>query len=143
MLAVPLGSVLMDRDLWLPMYIGLSVLIFGCFVGLFIPETLKQDLELPESTTDVSDSERDPETSKSETALGQIIEAGKNTIEGFKAIFTSTLITCLVFTFLVNSLGKNSTDLYLLYASQRYHWKLSRVIIFSELGIYARLTELS
>jgi hypothetical protein len=127
MLAVPTGAALMDRELWLPMYIGLSILVLGVIVGVSIPETLKLDPELPESTSNTNDSEQELLISKSGTVFGQAIEAGRNTIGGFKAIFTSTLITALVFTFLVNSLGKSSADLYLQYASTRYRWKISQV----------------
>ncbi|EPE30593.1 MFS general substrate transporter [Glarea lozoyensis ATCC 20868] len=123
MVSIPLGSVLMEKDLWLPMYLSLGLLGLSVLVIIPMPETLNRDVESTESSSLTNHDEE--ESSKPGNVFTQILETSRDTLYGFKSLFTSTMITVLVFTFLVNGLTTSSANLYLQYASRRYHWTIA------------------
>lgn len=124
MIAVPLGSVLMKRDLWLPMYLSIASLITGILVTLPMPETLKRDTE---SEPLISHESEDDEPSKDGNFVTNFVKVGINAVKDFKVLFTSSLMIALIFTFLVNNLTYLFVNLYLQYASRRYHWTIGEV----------------
>ena len=128
MIAVPLSSTLMDRDVWLPMYLSMTLLILSIIVLIPMPETLQRD-SLTTETSSLLDREDEEELESSKCAgyLTQLTDAGKNVVRGFNTLFTSPMITALVCTFLVYSLASSAANLYLQYASRRFNWTIAKV----------------
>ena len=74
---VPIASFLMDRDVWLPIFIGLGVLIINTLIAvILLPETLYLVPPMPEEIS---------QDSAEETQLRRIFQL----LEDSKHIFTS------------------------------------------------------
>ncbi|KAI7976553.1 hypothetical protein EIK77_005996, partial [Talaromyces pinophilus] len=112
---MPIASFLMDRNVWLPMFIGLGLMIFDALVmTLSIPRTPV----LSSPPLEGNNLQPFPEQTQS-TRIFKFLEDSK-------FIFTSRTVTTLLFTFLANSLGNRALDLLIQYASMRYNWSISK-----------------
>jgi hypothetical protein len=124
---------MMEYNLWAPMFLGEGVLIVGGLAFAVMPETLKPRLDseppfLPDAYGEEEEEEVDeaPYSLKAD-ALDRLVESTKWFINEARFVFASPGIAILVLTFLVNSIGRSSIDLLLQYTSQRYHWKIAQV----------------
>lgn len=131
LIAIPTSSILMETYLWLPMFLGLGAMILGGMMVIMLPETLTQPPSSPGvfSALDSENVEREnSEDHISEAySFDALVQNGKWIMDEYRSVFVSPIVATLIFTFLINSLGRSSLDLLLQYASRRYHWTISQV----------------
>ena len=131
LLAPPIGSVLMTRNLWLPMFLGLAIQAFCIGVALLIPETRGFPTS-SEATPAASSEEVEP-------CISEVEEEEQGRAEGIKLSqlerFRDAIkflqynwdVALLVLTFLIASIGRQSMSVFLQYVSKRYGWILANV----------------
>lgn len=129
LIAPPIGSLLMARNLWSPMFVGLAIQSAGIGITLIMPETREffKSIKHKESSDPI---EIQPIfTNKDEdadTPLGKMPSRLKDYREAL-AFFRDWNIFLLLLTFLICIIGQRSIQLLLQYVSKRYGWTLAHV----------------
>jgi len=129
---VPLAFGLMKYNVWLPMLVGLGIILLGLFAICFLPETLdRHKSHDPSSSSDqhgegesllrTEPEEEEATISFSRKSLSLFLER----IEESRFVFKSPLLCVLAFTFLSSRL--NLVQLLFQLASKRFHWSLGEV----------------
>ncbi|KAK5305742.1 hypothetical protein LTR99_003286 [Exophiala xenobiotica] len=126
----PLTSVLMSKNIWIPL---LGAAVFqGCSTAmvLILPET--SPLPMPKEAVDdidpgspsmgstTSEPEDDPKSDK------RWKSKIRQTIDSSSFVQRDTAVAALVLTFLISKVGRQSTNVLFQYASKRYGWTLSQ-----------------
>ena len=128
-IAIPISSMMMVYGIWLPMFVGLGAMALGGFVLLPLPETLRNiDNPLLAPRSDSRDHEQEGDPGR-EAISEKIARSFGLIIAETKLVFAVPAAATLVFTFLVNSLGRSAVELLLQYASKRYNWPIAQVCI--------------
>ncbi|KAF2202985.1 MFS general substrate transporter [Delitschia confertaspora ATCC 74209] len=143
LLAPIMAAQLMKHGDWLPLLLALGCLGFGVFLSLFIPETL-HIIDLPEPADEAdSEVERGIELSPSSKTPGLGLKAQllhlRDAMHFFRRDFTLGLV---IFSFLANRLGRQSLDLLIRYASQRYGWRIQQAAYLTSVRAAANLVSL-
>lgn len=126
LLAPLLGSVLMTRNVWTPLLIGLGVQSLGIPIALALPETSGPKAEntrpLNTTTEEEEDEEEDNLKSSSEESPRE-----SNYREVMLFLLKDINVTLLIFTFFVTTIGRQAMEMLLQYVSKRYEWPLAKV----------------
>lgn len=129
MLGPTLASTLMVRSPWIPILLGMGLLIFGTSLVFFIPETLP--LKGPASTIPGPGSvEADsftsfkPDDASFYTTLKANVTAAKQRLVGSTTTFNRLPVILLLVTFMTVPFGRVTGDMSMRYISNRYHWQL-------------------
>jgi hypothetical protein len=113
---------LMEKGEWLPLLLALAIQVVGVMVALFLPETLHlRDLPEPKDDDDTQSIELQPKNS--DFSWKTQLRNFQNAVLFVRSDFTLALV---VFTFLVNRLGRQAITLLVRYASKRYNWEIKR-----------------
>ncbi|KAH8150986.1 uncharacterized protein LAJ45_05169 [Morchella importuna] len=117
-----LGSLLMSRNVWIPLLAGLAIQTLGIPIAALLPETKSAH----PTTTDAESSE-DEETAPPPKKEGE---------SDYRAVFSFLLAdlntALLVLTFLIATIGRQALEILLQYVSKRYSWPLATAnILFS------------
>ena len=131
LIAPALSSILMKSGLWSPIILGAVIEGFSVAIALFIPKTLHlRNAKLLESSEMEEQHSMDMASQRSLEQKGHGFKAQmqrpQDTMQFLKRDISLTLV---VFTFLVNRLGRQSTDLLLRNSSKRCHWTIQKVSI--------------
>lgn len=110
---------------WLPLLLSLAIIGTAVIMATLFPETLHLR-DIPEP---LAEEERDPiELQPSPKSIGHGFQAQlvqlRDAVSFVRRDYTLALV---VFTFLANQLGRNSLNLLIRYASQRYGWSIRQV----------------
>ncbi|KAJ9498436.1 hypothetical protein H2202_006123 [Exophiala xenobiotica] len=126
----PLTSVLMSKNIWIPL---LGAAVFqGCSTAmvLILPET--SPLPMPKEAVDDIDP-RSPSMGSTTSEPEDHPKSDKRwknkirqTIDSFSFVQRDTAVAALVLTFLISKVGRQSTNVLFQYASKRYGWTLSQ-----------------
>ncbi|KAL9084966.1 MAG: hypothetical protein Q9165_007832 [Trypethelium subeluteriae] len=116
----PISAVLMKRNLWIPMLLGLSVQLIAIPVAISVPETLDRSKYTQESEASnrlpfdsASDVEYTPPL-RPRTRFGQVKAS-------LSFLFQDWRIPPLILTYLIH----NGEDFMTLYLSKRYKWSIA------------------
>ena len=125
------------------MLLGEVAVIMGGLVLIFMPETLKPQLDSePLLSPDANGEEEEVEdayyTPKAD-ALDRFVESTNWFLNEARSVFATPGIAILVFTFLVSSIGRSSINLLLQYTSQRYHLTIAQVFAPQPLFLHFQL----
>lgn len=129
LIAPPIGSLLMARNLWSPMFVGLAIQSAGIGITLIMPETRQffKSIKYKESSNPI---EVQPILSNNnedaDTPPGKMLSRFKDYREAL-AFFQDWNIFLLLLTFLICIIGQRSIQLLLQYVSKRYGWTLAHV----------------
>ncbi|KAK8022905.1 MFS multidrug transporter [Apiospora marii] len=118
LIASPLVYLLMERSLWLPVYLGMGCLVVATIVPVFLPETLSRQprRQSPES--------QQPPVSLFET----VRQETKKLSEAMRWLtWGNWKVAVLLCTFLLTTLGRFAQEILLHYVTRRYHWSWSKV----------------
>lgn len=113
-IAPPLSSILMTKNVWIPCILGLMIQISGTVLVLALPETL----HFSQSKKNDLETSTDGETKRS---LYQRFKTN------MKLIFRNGKVTALVISLSVLTIGNESIDFLLQYVSKRYDWPIAKV----------------
>ncbi|RDW89025.1 hypothetical protein BP6252_01057 [Coleophoma cylindrospora] len=121
LVAAPISSILMERNVWIPIVLGILIMVVGWFGILFLPETLHfrtggkipEDLETPSTTKDNTEHTI---LDRIKTTASQMVAA----VSGY--IWGDTKVALLMLTLLLTSLGRYAGELKLQYATKKFHW---------------------
>lgn len=116
-LAPPLSSILMTKNIWIPCILGILIQVSGTFLTMMLPETLH-----------LSQTKGDPSNESSTQKEPSIAMQFKNNLT---SIFQNRKITVLVVSLSVLTIGNESIDFLLQYVSKRYDWSIAKVGIHS------------
>lgn len=117
-MASPLVYLLMERSLWLPIYLGLGCLVVATIGPVFLPETLSRRprSQAPES--------RQPPVSW----LKAVRQETKKLGEAMRWLtWGNWKVAVLLCTFLLTTLGRFAQEILLQYVTRRYQWSWSKV----------------
>ena len=117
----PLGSMLMAKDVWTPVFLGLLFTTLSTLVVVFVPETLPakdQPISDP-STPDL------PKTWNSTLKTTKVWAS--HCIETLQSVLCNVKVAFLILAFLVADFGRQSLSLLLQYVSERYNWPIADV----------------
>ncbi|KAI9751276.1 MAG: hypothetical protein M4579_006129 [Chaenotheca gracillima] len=127
-----IGSALMSHDLWLPVYVGLTldaITVFSTLIAL--PETLNARLADPEleSVEVFSDS---ASSSDSSNGFGALIRRNiRDLAQNFKSaldfVAHNITVSLLVFTFLSHVISRSAMEVLFQYVPHRFGWSISEV----------------
>ena len=124
-----LTSALMQRNLWLPMLLGLAIMFMGTCMASIIPE---KSINLQDSIHLTTDSVGLDEPLPTEPAITGRWKANADTLKSTLRTMTQNkqvvLLLCISFT---AQLGAGSRELLLQYVSKRYDWTFARVGLLS------------
>ncbi len=123
----------MEKDVWIPLSIGLVSAFVTVLISISIPETLvaarktKTGLSDDDPTDFTSnESEAEPIVLKRES-LAVIGGTMKQALTTLKCIYHSHSLLVLVITFLVSDFARQSLQVLLQYVSMRYDLSLAKV----------------
>lgn len=129
LIAPPIGSLLMGRNLWSPMFVGLAIQSAGIGITLIMPETREffksikyKDSSDPTEIQPILSSDNED----ADTPLGKMPSRLKDYREAL-TFFQDWNIFLLLLTFLICIIGQRSIQLLLQYVSKRYGWTLAHV----------------
>lgn len=130
-LAIPLSACLMKLGPWLPYTLGFLVEILGGFLVLLLPETLgaaKEKSNLVFSRVVMREWDDDVDL----TSRGSVAEILVRRIcefrDSMRAIWENNRNVILILVaFFVATVSKQSTGLFLQYASKKFHWSIAHV----------------
>jgi len=130
-LAPSIASILMAKSPWIPLIIGISTLIFGPALFIFIPETLHMHSRASESASLTPDaaSERSVEINHVDDPgfFASITTQAMNSLRevySSLSVLHSLPILLLLLAFVIQPFTRQSVDLSVRYVSNRFHWKL-------------------
>jgi hypothetical protein len=123
LIASPLVYLLTNVNLWLSMFCGLGCLWLASIVAAFIPRALARNRRQHHSRTKQPNDNQAPVHTIREQLMG-LIKAAMWFSQG------NTLVTTLILTFLVTTLGRSAQDILLQYITKRYGWLWSQVSTF-------------
>jgi hypothetical protein len=112
---------LMEKGDWLPLLLALAIQQVGISIAFFFPETLHMR-DLPEAT------DRDDETfelrphGKDFTLRAQL----HHFQAAYRFLRNDWTLCLVVFTFMINRLGRQAITLLVRYASKRYSWQIKK-----------------
>ncbi|CAK7224204.1 hypothetical protein SEUCBS140593_005492 [Sporothrix eucalyptigena] len=125
---------LMQIDVWLPIYIGLALLLPILPLCYFIPETLPSghgdtpsrdgDGDIPNQAEDAQD-DIAPEQPQQRKTVSSAVKDALASLANSTAFFfdpANRHIALLLVTFLTTTVGKHSQDILLQYVRNRYGW---------------------
>ncbi|KAI7337079.1 hypothetical protein KC315_g2513 [Hortaea werneckii] len=115
----PLGSILMAKNVWTPVFLGLVFTTLSTLVVVFVPETLPmKDKSIPDSST--------PDLPKSWDRTLQTIGVWAGHCVGtLRSTLCNIKVAFLILAFLVADFGRQSLSLLLQYVSERYNWPIA------------------
>ncbi|RDW63435.1 hypothetical protein BP6252_10980 [Coleophoma cylindrospora] len=122
LVAAPMSSILMERNVWIPIMLGILIMIIST-LGIFVlPETLNfktlgripEDLETTHSTT--KDNSESTLLSRIKTEGSQLVTAVRLYIWG------NTNVALLMLTLIFTSLGNYARELLLQYSTKKFNW---------------------
>lgn len=124
-LTTPITSILMSRNIWIPLLAAVAFQGLGAIMSLIIPETLpiaisEQASGASNMASYASDTDEEPIYDKRWKRWRQ------QTRESFGFITRDTAVAALVVTFLISKVGRQSINILLQYVSKRYGWSLSK-----------------
>ena len=140
----PVASVLMDKNPWIPMLIGIGLSYVALLISLFLPETGKTTKTTSSSSEEQSyidphptDSHTQDQTVRpncSQRGLGQIVNWAKSLRDA--AVFLikgNPHITPLLLTILLTTFGTMAQELLLQFARRKFGWSWSKVSLLYKL----------
>jgi hypothetical protein len=143
-LSPSLASALMARSPWIPILLGLALLVFGTSLIVFIPETLH--LKLSESAEPTPDSSSDTGTSPTKIDNTSFYAAVKtNVSDALKRLYGATKVLhslpvlLLLVSFITGPFGRVSGDMSMRYISNRFHWQLRQAGFLLSLRAFINL----
>jgi MFS family permease len=123
-----IAAQLMEKGDWLPLLLALAIMGVGVIIGAFFPETLHlRDLSEPKDSHD-QDVELEP-ISKHFSWTAQY----HNFQSVVDFLMSDWTLATVVFTFLINRLGRQAMSLLIRYASKRYGWEIKDAAYLSSL----------
>lgn len=127
--ASALGSILMQYNPWIPVLLGLGIIIMGFGVALLLPETLGARGGTKDVPPDlVSHGDEFPFESGLVHWFHQLrAKASRLATAALKFVWGNSHLVMLLFTFALTTLGGYSSEMLLQYVTKRYHWSWSRV----------------
>ncbi|KAK7931277.1 adenylate cyclase [Apiospora marii] len=117
LIASPLVYLVMERSLWLPIYLGMGCLVVATIIPVFLAETLSRQprRQPPES--------QQPLVSWLET----VRQETKKLDEAMRWLtWGNWKVSVLLCTFLLTMLGRFAQEILLQYVTRRYHWSWSK-----------------
>lgn len=122
---MPLGSLLMIHDVWLPMYMGTAAQLISSFMVALVPETNLigplGDEVVPDATSDSLSDESGRRDGRS-----SLLASLKSVLDDW-AVLRSPRVIILSMTFFINKLARASFRYLLQYASSQFDWTLAKV----------------
>jgi MFS family permease len=130
-LAPSIASFLMAKSPWIPLIIGLSMIVLGPALIVFIPETLHMRPRANESASLTPDaasersvsSKNDDKPSFFAVVISKVMDSLKQ-IYGSPSVLHSLPILLLLVSFVMQPFTNQSVDLSVRYVSNRFNWKL-------------------
>jgi hypothetical protein len=125
LVAPTVASFLMAKSPWIPLILGLGVLIFGTSLIMFIPETIHLR---PSETEGLAPDSSSGHSKRGKTDYFTAIKT--QTLDAFKRIYESSTvlhslpILLLLITFITEPVGRQASDLSIRYISKRFSWTL-------------------
>lgn len=133
----------MAKSPWIPLTLGLGLLVFGTSLIMFIPETAhKRSSETAELTPD-SSSEHSLSSKRDKPGLFTTIKFQVS--DGFKRVYEASTvlhslpILLLLITFMTEPVGRQSMDLTLRYISKRFSWALRQTAFLLSLRAFVTI----
>jgi hypothetical protein len=128
----PITSMLMSRNIWIPLVAAVICQGFSVALSLAVPETLPTIVAIPAlSNHNTTSTVRDADEEPSEVAPAK---DRKNFIQrcndSFSFITGNPTVAALVLTFMISKIGRQSLNILLLYVSKRYGWSLAKVCVY-------------
>lgn len=127
----PITSVLMSKNIWIPLLAAIVFQGLGTIMTLIIPETLP--VAISEHASDIFNN---PPMATNHSEIAEEPPFGrkwKNWIwqarESFGFAACDSAVAALVFTLLISKVGRQSINILLQYVSIRYGWSLSKASI--------------
>ena len=142
----PIGSFLMERDLWAPIILGIGLLGLSIPLSLALPETLgafevhiAKTASMPNSTdsNDISH----PQSAHPSIRSALLCSSTKQTmrtrlyslLQSLKFIIDDYRVLFLLFASFTYAFHEANDEFFLQYVSKRYGWQLSRTVYLSSL----------
>jgi len=146
MVASPLAGFLMRRSPWVPVLVGLFLLILTILASLVIPETLglkklRDDLRTRGGDVDTADPALagEPEVSSEVSSMQKsMAKAWEDMGEVWKFILGNKRIVFLMMAVMFFTVGRYVQEMLLQYATKRYGWTWDEVRIRSLTHRYPR-----
>jgi hypothetical protein len=131
MVAPPIASYFIDKDVWIPLSIGLVCTMLTVIIASNVPETLPM-LDKKKAALHIAVSDSDEESmSSSDAQSGRVPTWLRNpmrhAVKTFIYIGHNRPLFILVFTFLVSDFARQSLQVLLQYVSIRYNVTLAEV----------------
>ncbi|OTA26414.1 hypothetical protein BTJ68_10583 [Hortaea werneckii EXF-2000] len=114
-----LGSLLMAKNVWTPVFLGLLFTTLSTLVVVFVPETL------PVKDQSISDGSTPDMPKTWNRTLHTIRLWASHCIETLQSVLCNAKVAFLILAFLVADFGRQSLSLLLQYVSERYNWPIA------------------
>ncbi|KAF7954343.1 hypothetical protein EAE96_005468 [Botrytis aclada] len=130
LVAPSLAAVLMAKSPWIPVLLGISFLIFGGLLILFVPETLhmqNQRTNISHETLATSTNDFPHNCKLQNSFFATMKHQFSHTLRTFSSslsILNSAPLVLLLITFIISPLSSQSVDISLRYISNRFHFPL-------------------
>jgi hypothetical protein len=123
----------MTKDVWIPLLGAVLFQGIGTIMITIVPETLP--VAIDDEDADHGDDLSDSGSALTDNSKAVEIPAftkkvklwAKSTRDSFSFVTRHTAVWALVFTFLLNKVGRQSTNFLFQYVSARYEWTLAQV----------------
>jgi hypothetical protein len=122
LLASPLVYLLLNINTWLPMYCGLGCLWLAAILAMFLPRIFAESQYQTHSDTSLPTKIE----SQGQTAREQLMAIGTTAMWFARG---NILVTVLLLTYLVTTLGRLAQDILLQYITKRYGWSWAQASI--------------
>jgi MFS family permease len=134
-LGPPLGALLMEKNVWIPLCIGFGFFAISTFLALFLPETFR--MEKSQTVPVNSGNGVDSGNSSIADSVTKLKHAAKSWTYHVRRtlafIFSHRNLAYLIITFLVADFARQSLSFLLQYVSERYSIPLSKASEFPNL----------
>jgi len=147
MIGPTIAAFLMQRSPWIPLLLGLVVIILGVLLIMFVPETLHlrvrtgvvEPVNPPEiDPINIETPSTNEETSFRSQVKDQVRNAYRNVYESTEALHSAPVIL-LSLAFGLHKVTGLAMDVVLRYISKRFHWKLSDVSFLLSMRAFINL----